>query len=176
MGTGEQSGGGSSRWTGVPSIASCYKNWDKLRVDGGGTWIDCTFYLCIWFVFFVSEQYSGPNVGPSSARRREGNSSENAESWGVLVSSLTNWHLMQLTAHGWKIILEFLENSFIEFSSRFFLTVWVFHFPFSFAVKDAEDNIVFEDGQGVWMTKLWMLLTRSGFCVQIFLKAKLASN
>ena len=25
--------------------------------------------------FFVSEQYSGPNVGPSSARRREGNSS-----------------------------------------------------------------------------------------------------
>ena len=30
--------------------------------------------------FFVSEQYSGPNVGPSSARRREGNSSQNAES------------------------------------------------------------------------------------------------
>ena len=53
-----------------------------------------------------------------------------------------------------KIFLEFLENSFIEFSSRFFLIVWVFHFPLSFAVKDAEDNIVFEDGQGVWMTKL----------------------
>ena len=52
--------------------------------------------------FFFSEQYSGPNVGPSSARRREGNSSENAKSRGVLVSLLTNWHLMQLTVHGWK--------------------------------------------------------------------------
>lgn len=35
MGTGELSGGGSSRWTGVPSIASCYRNWDKLGMDGG---------------------------------------------------------------------------------------------------------------------------------------------
>ena len=55
---------------------------------------------------------------------------------------------MQLTAHGWK-------NHFGVFGKLFycfqvdFLIVRVFHFPFSFAVKDAEDNIVFEDGQGV---------------------------
>ena len=79
---------------------------------------------------------------------------------------------MQLTVHGWKIIFEFLENSFIEFSSRFFLTVWVFHFPLSFAVKDAEDNIVFEDGQGVWMTKLWYVIVSLWLLCSDFAKSQ----